>query len=122
MRVLDALAEQRICDAQARGEFLDLPGAGRPLPEEDLSFVPEELRPAFRMLKNAGYLPPEVEARREMASLRALIGKLGETPERSQAMIRLQLLNARLAGAGGRALEPDERYTDAVLSRLSGER
>ena len=61
MLTLDLLAEQRIREAQERGEFDNLPGAGAPLALDDDALVPEELRAAYRILKNAGYVPPELE-------------------------------------------------------------
>ncbi|MDE5879570.1 MAG: DUF1992 domain-containing protein, partial [Desulfovibrio sp.] len=59
--ILGAIAERRIQEAQERGEFDDLPGAGRPLQLEDMSHVPEELRMAYTLLRNANCLPPELE-------------------------------------------------------------
>lgn len=59
MRLLDALVEQRIAAAAARGEFDDLPGAGAPLTLDDDALVPEEVRVANRILKNAGFVPPQ---------------------------------------------------------------
>ena len=44
MKLLDALVEQRIAAAAARGEFDELPGAGAPLHFEDDPLVPEEVR------------------------------------------------------------------------------
>ena len=53
---LQSLAERRIDEAAARGEFDNLPGAGRPrdLDDED-PLWPEEVRMAKRILRNAGY-------------------------------------------------------------------
>ena len=45
-------AEQRILEAQTQGVFDDLPGAGAPLKLDDDAMVPEELRAAYRILKN----------------------------------------------------------------------
>ena len=59
--MLDFLAEQRIAEAVSRGELDDLPGAGRPLDLDDHTLVPEELRVAHRILRNAGVAPPEVK-------------------------------------------------------------
>jgi hypothetical protein len=59
--MLDFLAERRVAEAVLRGELDDLPGAGRPLDLEDDALVPEELRAANRILKNAGIAPPEVK-------------------------------------------------------------
>jgi hypothetical protein len=59
--MFDLLAERKIAEALANGEFDDLPGAGQPLELDDDPLVPEELRLAYRILKNAGYVPPEVD-------------------------------------------------------------
>ncbi|RME58545.1 DUF1992 domain-containing protein, partial [Candidatus Parcubacteria bacterium] len=70
MGIIATIAEQRIREAQARGDLDDLPGAGKPLAlEEDSPFVPPELRMAYKVLKNAGYIPPEIELRRDIHSL-----------------------------------------------------
>jgi hypothetical protein len=55
MLALEIIAERKIKEAIERGEFDDLPGAGRPLDLDDLDpSLPEELRLAYRVLKNAG--------------------------------------------------------------------
>ena len=59
--MLDFLAEKATQDAIARGELDALPGAGRPLDLDDDALIPEELRLAYRILKNAGCVPAEVE-------------------------------------------------------------
>ncbi|MEJ5211791.1 MAG: DnaJ family domain-containing protein, partial [Burkholderiales bacterium] len=69
MDLFQQLVEQRIEAAMAAGEFDALPGAGRPLDLTDDALVPPELRMAWRILKNAGYIPPEVEALRDVAQL-----------------------------------------------------
>jgi hypothetical protein len=58
MLLFDLIAEQRIAEAIARGELENLPGAGRPLDLGDDALIPEDLRMAFRILKNAGFVPP----------------------------------------------------------------
>jgi hypothetical protein len=59
--MFDLIAERRIAEAIARGELEGLPGEGRPLALDDNPLVPEELRAAHRILKNAGIVPPEVK-------------------------------------------------------------
>lgn len=55
MLALEIIAERKIEEAIERGEFDDLPGAGHPLDLDDLDpSLPEELRLAYRILKNAG--------------------------------------------------------------------
>jgi len=69
MLLFDLIAEQRIAEAIARGELENLPGAGRPLNLDDDALIPEDLRVAYRMLKNAGFVPPEIEVLRDIGEL-----------------------------------------------------
>ena len=78
------LAEAKIGAAMARGEFDNLPGNGRPLPRDELSRVRPELRMGFRLLRNSGCLVPELEARKEVARLGALVAATGDAQERAR--------------------------------------
>lgn len=60
--MLDSIAERKIAEAIANGELDDLPGAGKPLELDDDALIPEDLRMAYRILKNAGYAPEEIRA------------------------------------------------------------
>lgn len=84
MRIFERIAEARISDALARGEFDDLPGAGKPLELEDLSRVPPQMRMAYKVLRNADVLPPEAELRREVYSLGKLIDATADEDERDE--------------------------------------
>src|SRR5699024_4801661 len=64
MNYLDRLAEAHIRTAAEHGVFDNLRGAGKPLPPDEAQHVPRELRAGYRMLKNAGFVPPEVEQAR----------------------------------------------------------
>ena len=95
MDILATIAERKISEAMARGEFDNLPGRGRPLVlEDDLPGVPTELRMAYKLLKNAGFVPPEVDLRREICSLRTLIDTLADDAElrRKQRELQAKLL------------------------------
>ena len=118
LRALDALAEARIEEAMREGAFDDLPGAGRPLAVDDDLLVPEELRAAYRVLKNASFVPPEIETRRERAHLAALIAALDDDEARRRALARLALIDARLE-AGARRSRRDRRYEASIVARLS---
>ena len=96
------LAEERIREAQKNGAFDNLPGKGKPLAFEDLSLVPADLRLAYHILKNAHVLPPEVELRREIRSLKDLLVYSEDESERKTIakqigwkIIRLDLLKRR---------------------------
>jgi hypothetical protein len=67
---LDRLVDEMIRDAMARGEFDNLPGAGKPQSLDSYFAAPEDLRMAWSVLKNAGYLPEEVQLMKEIAALK----------------------------------------------------
>jgi hypothetical protein len=99
---LERLAEERIREAMERGEFDDLPHAGKPLPQESTEFVPEDLRLAFKLLKDAGFLPPEMELRKEIVTLKELLSTVEDDAEREKLgrrindlVLRLNLLSKR---------------------------
>lgn len=95
--LFDILAEQRIADALRRGELDNLPGAGKPLVFDDELFVSPEQRMANKILRNAGFAPPEIALRREIAALRAEIAELEEGNERRQLLRRrLAMLIVRM--------------------------
>jgi hypothetical protein len=102
--VVALLAESKIRAAMAEGKFDNLPGRGRPLPDDGLARVPPELRMGFRLLRNAGCLPPELEARKEVARLGSLMAATGDPDERrrlsrlrADAELRYQLFVERRA-------------------------
>ena len=62
--------EQIIQDAMARGEFDNLPGAGKPIDLSAYFDTPEEIRVAQSVLKSADMLPQEAELLKEIAALK----------------------------------------------------
>lgn len=114
------LAERRIAEAMRAGAFDDLPGAGRPLELPDLSAVPEELRASYLLLQSNGFVPPEVEARKEWLRLADLLAlcedprERGELDRRTQrARLRYRLL-VEQRGGGNAWVE----YHESVVQRL----
>jgi hypothetical protein len=104
---LHNLAEQRILEAQRAGAFDNLPGKGKPLELEDWSWVPEDLRISYHVLKNAGVLPPEAELRKDIHILEDLLKHVEDEGERRSLaksiqwkMIRLDLLKRRSLDPG----------------------
>lgn len=101
MWLLDQWAERHITDAQRRGEFDNLSGQGEPLVLDDDSAVPEELRSGYRLLKNAGCLPPELEQRKEAIALADILKGIRREDVRYQELSRrLTLLELKLQQAG----------------------
>ncbi|MBD5417584.1 MAG: DUF1992 domain-containing protein [Desulfovibrio sp.] len=118
--VIGAIAEQRIQEAQERGEFDDLPGAGRPLKLDDMSTVPPELRMAYTILRNANCLPPELAERKEIQKLADLLEGCTDERERVRQMEKLRFFILRTRMRHGRPLllEEHDTYYDRLLARL----
>ena len=101
MWLLDQWAERHIIAARDKGDFDNLPGQGEPLVLDDDSYVPPELRVAWRLLKNAGCLPPELEQRKEAVELVDLLKSVDrDDPQHAQLSRRLMLLEIKLRQAG----------------------
>lgn len=121
MLLIDSLAEEQIQSAIRRGDFEDLPGQGRPLELEDESAVPEELRVAYRLLKNAGCLPPVLGLRNEINEVEGLLNRVEIDSEQETLRCRLSLLQTRLAiyGREINLLTQQSAYREKVLRRIS---
>lgn len=122
MDVLHRIAEERIRAAIEGGELDHLPGAGRPLAHEDLSYVPEELRLAYKVLRNGGVLPEELVLHQNLTSLRALLNACRDMDERNhlarelnEKTLRYELLMERRGRTGAH-----RDYDARVYRRLRG--
>ncbi len=120
--IFQQLAEERIREAIREGEFDNLPGKGKPLKLEDLSMVPEEVRLAYKVLKNAGFVPPEVQLQKEIRSLEDLLETLGEAEieEQYRVMKRLNFLIMQLNQLQRKpvVLEKEQYYYRKVAERV----
>ncbi|PIF13762.1 protein of unknown function [Candidatus Pantoea floridensis] len=122
MWLIDQLVEQHIREAQEKGELSNLPGEGAPLHLEDDSGVPVELRTAYRLLKNSGYLPPELEMRREALALHDLLRELNPDNEKARELSKhLTLLKIKLHQAGISTDFLHGEYSDVIHQRLQQE-
>ena len=122
MWLLDQWAERHITDAQRKGEFDNLPGQGEPLVLDDDSAVPEALRSGYRLLKNAGCLPPELEQRKQAVELADLLKDIRREDERYQELSRrlvLMELKLQQAGLSTDFLRGD--YADKLMSKINEE-
>lgn len=101
MWLIDQWAEKHILDAQKKGEMDGLAGEGKPLALDDDSAVPVGLRASYRLLKNAGYLPPELQQRKEALELADMLKSIADTdPQHPLIEKRLALLELKLRQAG----------------------
>ncbi|CAM2005155.1 DnaJ family domain-containing protein [Acanthopleuribacter pedis] len=89
MLFMDRIVERKIQEAMQDGAFEGLPGAGKPLPLDEDAAVPEDVRLTYKVLKNAGFVPPELEWRKEMVRLQDLVA--GAVDALSREAYRKQL-------------------------------
>ena len=113
----ERIAENRIREAMQQGEFDNLPGAGKPIDLDGYFKLPEHLRVAFSLLKNANCVPVEVELLNEIAALERRLSGAVNDDQRSTAP---SCARRSAHGAGGRyssaAVEP-RRAADAEIVR-----
>jgi hypothetical protein len=121
MFLFQRLAEERIKEAMEDGAFDELEGQGRPLELEDDSMVPDELRTAYRMLKNSGHLPPELSTNQEIRQLEDLLEVVEDPETERRARERLRILVDRLQLGRGRAssLKTEQAYKEKLLRRFA---
>jgi hypothetical protein len=81
---LDSLIDEIIRDAMARGEFDHLPGRGKPLDHDAYFALQEDQRLAFTALKNAGYVPEEVDLLKEIKTLKEKLTGYPDPVERER--------------------------------------
>ena len=92
MDILAVIAEQKILQAMQERDLSDSKYKYKPLPLEDDSFVPDDLKMAYKILKNSGFLPPEIEERKEVKRLEDLITSTSDEAERLRQMKKLDVL------------------------------
>jgi len=120
MDFFQRIAENRILEALEARLFDNLPGKGRPLKLDDDSNVPEDLRLAYKIMKMADCLPPELETRREITRLQDLVASLEDESEKLKQMQRLNFIVMKLSltrPVSCLVLE-HEIYAPKILARL----
>lgn len=122
MWLLNQWAERHIPDAQSKGDFDNLPGSGEPLELEDDSHIAPELRAGYRLLKNAGCLPPELEQRREAVELVDLLkGIRQDDPRHKELSRRLALIELKLRQAGMSTEFLHGEYGEILMKKINEE-
>ena len=97
MFLIDQIAEQKIIEAIFNGELDDLPGQGQPLHLDDDRSVPEELRVAYHVLKNSGFLPAAANLRKEIAGVNQLLMEVVSEDEQMKLNKRMDYLLMQLS-------------------------
>ena len=87
---LDKIVEEMIKKAQERGEFDNLPGKGKPIDLTEYFEMPEEVRVAQAMLKNAGMTSREVDLLKEIAELKQMLTKVVDDKKKAEIQKQIQ--------------------------------
>lgn len=98
MASLDDDIARKLAEAAQAGELKLAPSYGKPLAAaEGWDDTPPDLRMAFKILKDAGVVPREVEMFRERAALRAQLAECTDAAERDALQRRLAELEQAIA-------------------------
>lgn len=124
MMFLERLAESKIRQARDAGDLDNLPGSGQRIPEEtDMQGVAPSIRVAYRIMKNAGYIPGELQLRQEISEINSLLRACeDDNASRAAHRKRLNLLLGRLDGIRSENLILQEAYFRRVSERFAGKR
>ena len=116
----EKIVEERILNSLRRGEFDNLPGSGKPLTFHDDSYVPEDLRLAYKILKNANFLPPELEIKREIRKTEDLLSNMKDTKEKYRVLKKLNHLIMKYNVLHGRSLMIDipQHYQEKLIDNF----
>jgi hypothetical protein len=115
------LIEEKIQDAIRRGEFDNLPGRGEPLELEDDSHLPDDLRIAYNILKNADCLPPELQLRKDIRQTEELLAGIQDTREKYRQLKKLNfmIMKLNMMRSVSPLLEEGQRYYEKVADKIS---
>lgn len=117
------IIENKIKEAIERGDFDNLPGYGKPLVLEDDSHVPPDLRLAYKILKNADCIPPELQLRKDIQNIQNIQDMLtGMTDEKEKyrqiRKLNFLVLKLNMMRKTHVKLEENQIYHDKVLEKL----
>ncbi|MDF1591454.1 MAG: DUF1992 domain-containing protein [Desulfobacterales bacterium] len=113
------IIEERIRKAQEEGEFENLPGSGKPLSMDEPN-VPDELRLAYKILKNAECLPPEIELKKEITQVEDILSGMTDTAERYRILKKLNflILKLNLSRGGSVRFEMPQHYEAKLAAHM----
>jgi hypothetical protein len=117
----ERIVEERILSAQRKGAFEGLDGRGRPIVFADDRHIPEDLRLAYKILKNADCLPAEIELKKEIERTEDLLATMTDTRARYRTLRKINYLIMRLnmMRKGSIALDMPPQYEEKLASRIT---
>ena len=120
MLAIEKIAEKRIKEALEKGELDDIPGCGEPLPMEDDSGVPEDLRLAYKILKNADCIPPELALKKDIKKMEDMLENIPDEREKYKQIKRVnfKILQLNMIKKTSPLMEESERYYPKILEKM----
>jgi len=117
------IIEERIKKAQKKGEFENLAGSGKPLNLDDDRCVSEDLRLAYKILKNADFVPPEIELKNEIRQTEDLLAGMKDEKEKYRTLKKLNFLIMKLNSIRNTSINFDlpQRYVDKLVGRIESD-
>ena len=121
LEAIRLIAERKMSEAIRKGLLDNQEWRNRPLPVTNDSLVPDELRLAYKILKNGGYLPPEIEAKKEIERIEDLLVTCDDEYTRVKQIKKLHYLMFKLNAMKGDAvsIENQEEYYRRIVERIS---
>ncbi len=116
----EKIVEERIKAAQKKGVFDNLDGTGRPLALEEDGHIPEDLRLAHKILKNADCLPPEIELKQQIRQTEDLLRTMEDTAQRYHALKKLNFLILKINSQrqANIMFEVPQQYEESLVARF----
>ena len=114
------MVERKIWEALKKGEFDDLPGKGRPIDLQDDSHIPEDLRLAYKILKNGDCLPPEIEEKKQIQQMEDLLEDIKDEKEKYKLIKRInfKIMKLNMTRKASPHFEEKQIYYNKVLEKM----
>ncbi|MBW2505531.1 MAG: DUF1992 domain-containing protein [Deltaproteobacteria bacterium] len=121
LEAIRLIADRKISEAIQKGQLDIEAWRNKPLPVPNDNMVPEELRMAYKILKNAGYLPPEIETKKEIQQIEDLLETCEDEHIRIKQIKKLNFLLLKLNTMKGNAanIEGQDEYYRKIVERIS---
>ncbi|MFG6149823.1 DnaJ family domain-containing protein [Halobacillus sp. B23F22_1] len=108
------LIEEKIKQSIQQGDFDNLPGKGKPLPKDELAYVPDDMRNSYRILKNANMLPEEMQLKKEIVKLEELLAESEDSLEAGKRQLTEKKLRFNML------MERRKMQSNQVFQQYSG--
>ena len=121
--VLQSIAERKIEQYLKEGRGADLSHwKNKPLPlDDDMANVPSHLRMAYRILRNAGYVPEELAIRKEIVNIESMLRSCTDEKSKIKQMKKLDFLRCKLESRTSKKLhvDIDAPYREKMVANIT---